>query len=496
MIRRAAMHCAAVLCAALLLPLLLATPALAVGDRDAGNAAAATTDNSNATSSNSTSASPSPQESNATQVAAEVASPEKKSWTDGFDLQLGGHVKLYGSMGYALPDSILGQQTQSALLDGQAELRLKANLYYENWAAFEAHFENFLVGGDTRRISSQLSGSGGGASTAGSSTRGLGLGTAINDDRRFMDLTWFIEENDDLYIQQRFDRLNLSLMPLSGPIRMIRLGRQAVTWGNGFLFNPMDLLNPFAPTDVIRDYKLGDDLAYVQADAGIGGLELVGVPRRDPDSHKVLWDDASLGGKLHATWQDIEWDLMAAKHYQDFVLGLGATGYWGDAAWRTSATWTFLHEESRGRYGYLALVANMDYSWVWFGKNWYGYVEAYLNTLADTNYPATLDDPVYTERIARGELFTLGPVYVATNLNVELHPLLNFYVTTIVNAADPSALFQPRFVWSITDNIDMLLGGNIAAGARRTEYGGVVPTGADFDLRPPDSVYCWLSYYF
>lgn len=415
------------------------------------------------------------------------------SWLDGLELEWGGHAKLYGSMGYAHPGSILGRRTDDPLLDGQAELRLKANLYYEDWAAFEVHHETFFVGGDTRRISSQL---GGGSSLGGSATRGLGLGAAVNDDRRFMDLTYFIEENDDSYIQQRFDRLNLSLMPRSGPVRMVRLGRQAVTWGNGFLFNPMDLLNPFAPTDVIRDYKIGDDMAYVHADAGFADLELVGVPRRNPDSGKVRWEDASIGGKFNRRLGEIEWDLMAAKHYEDFVLGLGATGYLGSAAWRTSATWTFLHEQSRGRDGYLSFVANMDYSWIWFGKNWYGYAEVYLNTLADTDYAATLEDPIYTDRLARGELFTLGPIYAASTVNVELHPLVNAYVTAIVNAADPSALFQPRVVWSIDDNLELIVGANIAAGGKNTEYGGIVPSDADYDLRPPDSVYCWLSYYF
>ena len=36
---------------------------------------------------------------------------------------------------------------------------------------------------------------------------------------------------------------------------VVCVGRQAVTWGNGLIFNPMDLFNPFSPVDIERDYK-------------------------------------------------------------------------------------------------------------------------------------------------------------------------------------------------------------------------------------------------
>ena len=34
--------------------------------------------------------------------------------------------------------------------------------------------------------------------------------------------------------------------------------------GERVFFNPMDLFNPFAPTDIEREYKIGDDMAYAK----------------------------------------------------------------------------------------------------------------------------------------------------------------------------------------------------------------------------------------
>jgi hypothetical protein len=81
----------------------------------------------------------------------------------------------------------------------------------------------------------------------------------------------------------------------------------------------------------------------------------------------------SLAGKLHFARGTADFDLMTAIHYEDTVIGFGSAGYLGDAAWRLDAVWTFLRED------YLSLVANMDYSWVWRERNFYGFLEFFFN---------------------------------------------------------------------------------------------------------------------
>ena len=62
------------------------------------------------------------------------------------------------------------------------------------------------------------------------------------------------------------------------------MGRQAVSWGNGMVFQPLGLFSPFAPTTVDRDYKAGDDLLLVERLFANGSdLQLLLVGRRDAD---------------------------------------------------------------------------------------------------------------------------------------------------------------------------------------------------------------------
>ena len=283
---------------------------------------------------------------------------------------------------------------------------------------------------------------------------------------RLMDLTHTIKEEDSWFLLQRLDRLYLAL---NQPWGSVRIGRQAVTWGNGFVFNPMDLFNPFPPTAIDRDYKTGDDMINAQILLPqIGNAQLLYVARRNPDTDEIESDQASVAGKLHFAAATTEFDLMGSKHFDDYVVGIGSAGYLGDAAWRLDGTWTFLDDGV----DYLSLVANMDYSWVWFEKNFYGFLEYYFNGLGKDNYPDALLDPDITERLARGELFVLGRNYVSGHIQIELHPLFQVFFTAINNIEDPSGILQPYATWDIAQNLQLTGGLSVSYGAKGTEFGG------------------------
>jgi hypothetical protein len=229
---------------------------------------------------------------------------------------------------------------------------------------------------------------------------------------------------------------------------------------------------------------------------GGGNLELLYVPRRDPDDREVEWDrESSFAGKYHFALGSTELDLMGARHYEDFILGIGTTRYVWDAAWRADATWTFLKNGHR-KDGYLSFVTNLDYSWVWHEKNFYGFVEFYYNGLGEEDPLDTLTDPDAVDRLSRGELFTLGRAYLTGSVQVELHPLFNVFVSVINNLEDPSGIIQPRANWDIRQDLQFTFGVNIAYGNAGTEFGGFKIPPTDLLTTPPDTAFVWLTYYF
>lgn len=412
---------------------------------------------------------------------------KKKAWYENMDNQFGGHLKFerkvtrYDTGSYFEP---VGTQTG---MDSLANIRLKDKLILSEKIYFEAHYEAFAKSGDTYKkqynIQKYFP-----LPAAELTSESLNI-----DKRRLFNLTTTLKQTDDSVLWQRFDRLFFSIKPSWGDILV---GRQAITWGNGFIFNPMDLFNPFAPSDTIRDYKTGDDLIALRFHTGLlGECNLLYVPRRNIITDTVDFQDSSVAGKFHFFTEDIEMDIIGAWHYNEIVLGLGGTGYFKDAAWRTDLVWSTL-KQGKDLKGYYQFVANIDYSWVWYKKNMYGMIEYYHNSLGKNNYATAMVDPETMERLDRGELFALGKNYLSGQIQMEIHPLLNIYLSIISNVRDPSGIIQPRAIFSVTQNSNLHFGTNIFYGKKTSEYGGILIPGTNYYTNAAPSAYVRFTYYF
>jgi hypothetical protein len=407
------------------------------------------------------------------------------------DVQWGGYLRGINTATFQDDRSIYGLVGTEPYEDGQPELRLKNRIFMgSRWIA-ETHYELLGQFGDTLEKTHELR-----RLLPASTVEALTGPATLNDDRRLFNLTRTIKAGDDYVVYQRLDRLNLTYTPDWGTLC---IGRQALTWGDGLIFNPMDLFNPFSPTTVLRDYKVGDDMAFLQLPVGRGGLQLLYVPRRDPANGRVEEDQSSYAGKFHLTGAgSLEMNFMAARHYGDDVFGLGAVGVLGGAAWRADAVYTLLTSEDAD-HGFLQLTANLDYAWQWGGRNFYGFMEFYYDELGRTGgYAQALNDVPLRKRLERGELFTLGKTYLAGQVEIELHPLVHAYGTAIVNLSDPSGILEPRLSWDVTANIQLIAGAGLYWGAHGTEYGGFDTTAAGqrVEVAPADQVYLWVTYNF
>ena len=294
---------------------------------------------------------------------AESDSFQKDSWFEGIDTHWGGRFKITGLASDATDDTFFEPVGTGTYYDGSANFRLINETFLCDSLFFEIDYELIGAAGDLIRKQQEL-----GELFPNISEDVFFIRTPLSDNRRLMDLTTTVSEGDNYFLVQRLDRLYLALNKDWGSIRV---GRQAITWGNGFIFNPMDLFNPFPPTAIDRAYKVGDDMINAQfASPNIGDMQLLYVVRRDPDDRDVKTSQASLAGKAHVAMGTTEFDVMLSRHFKDWVIGGGSVGYLGDAAWRMDATWTFLDDNGAdGREDYLSLVANIDYSWTWWQKN-------------------------------------------------------------------------------------------------------------------------------
>jgi hypothetical protein len=357
--------------------------------------------------------------------------------------EFGGHTKLR-VVGQTYPsDSLLHDLFGSSSVDTQGDLRLNLEHRQSGWT-FNTNYQLAVLNGETVILP--------------------------NDSRRLFDLTSVIEQGSKSALVHRLDRLWVGY---TSEKAVIRFGRQALSWGNGMFYAPMDLVNPFDPAAVDTEYKAGDDMLYLQylRDSG-ADIQGAYVIRRDYLSGDVDSNAATIATKYHGFRGEGEFDVLIARHYGDNVLGLGASHAIGGANWSGDLVVTDTDLDT-----IVQLSTNLSYSWNWGGKNMSGVVEYHFNGFGQHsgNYdPLSLvGNPDLLLRLGRGESFTIGRHYLAGSVLIEMTPLWSISPTLLMNASDPSGLLQLITNYSLSDNMALLGSLNLALGSNGSEFGGI-----------------------
>lgn len=397
------------------------------------------------------------------------------------DWQYGGHLKYQYTLTDYRASDVAAMYGDAPAHDHALDARLKAEWRGRGFD-FSAHYEALGLTGDSVATRRTLAG------------LGLSSGTAIGlpDDRqRLFDLTDdFIDESRTVAVH-RLDRFAIGYSTGAGTLRF---GRQAVSWGNGLAFQVLDFVNPFSPLAIDKDYKTGEDMLYGQWQwAGWGDAQLMLLPRRDPLTRALDHERASHALKLHARAGNFDVDMLAARHYDQTLLGIGVLRSIGGAVWRLDA----LQTDVPGRDSVWSLVTNLDYSWMLFGKNMYGFAEYYRNGFGGARASGYLAvDPELTARLARGEVYTVGRDYAALGVQVELSPLVNVHTSVIQNLNDASRYLQLRGVYDWRQDTQFMAGISLPDGERGSEYGGLPVVLPGVWLAPGRSLYLHAAYFF
>ncbi len=394
--------------------------------------------------------------------------------------ELRGHLKYQLTQAMYERDDLNAVYGDDDPTDHEIDFRLNAENRWDRWDA-RIHYELLALGGDSLETRRALNAAG--LLPSGSVT---GL---PSDDRRLFALTDEITDRESLAAVQRLDRFSVGY---SGQRLVVRAGRHAVSWGNGLVFYPLDIFNPFSPTAVDKDYKTGDDMLYGQwlFDSG-NDLQAILLPRRDPNSHDVESDQSSVVFKYHGIKAGFDYDLLTARHYDETLFGIGLAKDWHGAIWRIDVSVTELNDGGHAT----SLVTNLDRSWTWIGHNVYGYVEYFRNGVGEADKNYTTPNMDLLERISRGELYTLGRDYLAAGMQIELTPLLNLFPSMIWNLNDESLFFQLWATYDWKENFLITVGVNLPYGHRGTEFGGIPVGGSDSFKAPGTEGYLRVSYF-
>lgn len=254
-----------------------------------------------------------------------------------------------------------------------------------------------------------------------------------------------------------------------------RVGRMALSWGTGRVWNPTDMWAPFSPTELDKDEKRGVDLVTTTFHIPrVGSLEAVWAPLSLEDEYEIHFEDSSVGGRFRFHLGEYDVSIMGGAFGRDAIAGLDFSGYLWNAGFRGEAAYTFVDPETEER-DYLRAVLSADYG---FAVAWNPYllVEGHFNGLgeADPNeYIERLADQSVQRQIRMGRSFNLGRDYLTVMTTIQPHALVTLALQPIVNLDDRSFMASFRTTYSVTDYADILIGAYRFFGDDNTEFGGM-----------------------
>ncbi len=334
--------------------------------------------------------------------------------------------------------------TAQGILDGRLKVSLKTNSL------------RFLV---HHAVTTQTA-------SVGQSAEQTGLGVQAP---QLIDLGWRgfedAESEEAMRLQGRTDRLNVS-----GDIQSLTwtIGRQPITLGHGLGFTPMDLVNPFFPTIVDQEYKPGVDA--VTADLFFGTSTKMSLITAYTDEQLISdTDDWQVNGMAYAlyaqhTFGRHDLGVLLGEMRGDEVLGLTLATYAGPVGIHSDVTYTLPADPDVEDPFVRGVVGAM-----WTATDDLLFTsEVYHQTLGVTD-PSDYVTQMEGERYQRGELWLVGTTYGSASVSYQVTPLVQGSASLIGNLVDASALFAPGLNVSVSDEVQLVMGGFISLGDRPDE---------------------------
>jgi hypothetical protein len=412
---------------------------------------------------------------------------------------LGASLRTINAFTINYQNPILFPDNHRADSISQTLLRLTAEQRLVSWLQYEVHAVQ-SVAATTQTGTNEL----------GSAVPGFGaFGGAIR--YRAWGASWAWATESSVSATLWLDRLNVTFVL---PWLDVIVGRQAVTFGKAYFWNPLDVFLPFDPRQFDRDYKAGVDAVRFNIPFGqFTGLNLIGVLGStisvDTGSLKlstgdISWKGSALLARFYTTISGFDLSLQAGKVYGGYHAGAGVVGEVGPVEVRGEAAY-FIVEDTDPlptlsfasisipltgsmRRSHFSGVLGLGHR---FANTLTLEAEYLFNGLGDPNH---LDSAFV--RISTGETLHAGRHLLGVMTSYEILPILTGSLVWIFSFSDYSSLLQPGLALSLADEVDFVFGAMIGLGKRPVGSSLAAPLGLTSEFGTyPNIVYLEFKFY-
>ncbi len=318
--------------------------------------------------------------------------------------------------------------------------------------------------------------------TTGELFGGALFGAGSTSMYRVTDASWEWGEEPHVKARMWLDRVNLKF---SLPWLDVTVGRQAITFGKAYFWNPLDVFLAFDPRQFDRDYKAGVDALRVDIPLGdFSGVTLVGAAGRDDAGMDfgATWYGSAVLARAFTNLGNWDLAVQGGKIFGGYQVGAAFSGELGPIEVRGEGAYFFAMDVDPLP-DHLTGVLGVGHRF-----------EFDLLIEAEYLYNGSGDADILQkalERLVSGRTFHMGEHLFGMVVNYEILPILRGSLAWIFSFSDYSSLLQPGFVLSVSDEADFIFGAIIALGARPS--GG---SGSIFDVELQSEFGTYPNFYY
>lgn len=279
----------------------------------------------------------------------------------------------------------------------------------------------------------------------------------VDRDEGYFNLGTIIASGDSWFLHSAIDRawVDYTVNKLQ-----VRVGRQRINWGVNLVWNPNDIFNTFSYFDFDYEERPGIDGAKIQYYTGVtSSAQLV---------YKIGHNnnETAVAGMYRFLTGSYDIQFLGGWAGKDYVLGGGWSGDIKGGGFRGELSYFLPTNKDNGSEQAFVASVSGDYTL----KN-----SLYLQTAVLFNGNGKTGDAggdrgIFNQNLS-AKMLSLGMVNLFGQISYPFTPLFSGNFAVIMNPLDQSSYLGPALTYSIGNNWEIMVNGQLFLGRERTEYG-------------------------
>ncbi len=282
----------------------------------------------------------------------------------------------------------------------------------------------------------------------------------IDEDNGYLDLGTILISQNRWFLHTMIDRAWIDYTKRDW---QVRIGRQRINWGTNLVWNPNDVFNTFSYFDFDYEERPGTDGVRIQYYTGVtSSAELVyKIGRKDSS-------ETALAGMYHFSKFNYDIQFLGGLVGKDYVLGGGWAGDIKGGGFRGELTW-FKPRDKNDEENFESLVASVsgDYT---FENSLYLHFGALFNSHGTTGKAGGRN--FFAPDIS-AKMLSFGKYQLFAQSSFPFTPLFSGSISAMLNPCDGSSFLGPSLTYSLGNNWELMLNGQLFFGDEGTEYGDI-----------------------